>query len=74
MSVPGMVVAYVVIVLGSLSAAGIYEEYRRRRFEPGPSEDRIFRCQQCGYVYTDEPDVDMSRCSQCGRVNAAIEF
>ncbi len=74
MSIPGMIVAYVALSLGGLAAAGVYEEFRRRRFEPGPSQDRIFRCQKCGYVYTDEPDVDMSRCSQCGSVNAAIEF
>ena len=49
-------------------------EFRRRRFEPTPSEDRIFRCARCGYVYTDDPDVDRSRCSQCGLMNDAIEF
>jgi rubrerythrin len=74
MTVPGMIVTYVVVLLGGLAAAGIYDEFRRRRFEPGPSNDRIFRCERCGYVYTDEPDVDMSRCSQCGQMNAAIEF
>jgi rubrerythrin len=74
MSVPGMIIGYVTVLLGGLAAAGIYEEFHRRRFEPGPSQDRIFRCQKCGYVYTDEPDVDMSRCSQCGKMNAAIEF
>jgi hypothetical protein len=74
MSIPGMMIAYVVVLLGGLAAAGIYDEFRRRRFEPGPTQDRIFRCQNCGYVYTDEPDVDLSRCSQCGRANNAIEF
>ena len=74
MSVPGIFVGYVTVLLGGLAAAGIYEEFRRRRFEPGPSQDRIFRCQKCGYVYTDEPDVDLSRCSQCGQANAPIEF
>ena len=39
-----------------------------------PSEDRIFRCGRCGYVYTDDPDVDRSRCSQCGQPNEAIRF
>jgi predicted Zn-ribbon and HTH transcriptional regulator len=53
---------------------GIYSELRRRRFEPTPSEDHIFRCGRCGYVYTDDPDVDRSRCFQCGQMNKAIEF
>jgi predicted Zn-ribbon and HTH transcriptional regulator len=52
----------------------IYSEMRRRRFRPSASEDRIFRCENCGLVYTDDPDVDRSRCSQCGRLNEAIEF
>jgi len=74
MSVPSSILTYVVVLLGALSAAGIYSEFRRRRFEPRPSEDRIFRCRRCGYVYTDDPDVERSRCSQCGRLNDAIEF
>jgi ribosomal protein S27AE len=31
------------------------------------------RCERCGLVYTDDPDVTRSRCSQCGRVNEAIK-
>lgn len=69
MSLSNVILAYVVTLLGGLSAAGIYSEMRRRRFEPEPSEDRIFRCAKCGYVYTDDPDVDRSRCSQCGMLN-----
>ncbi len=74
MNIPGLILAYVVILLGALSCLAVYVELRRRRFEPGPTEDRIFRCTQCGYVYTDDPDVDRSRCAQCGQTNDAIEF
>jgi rubrerythrin len=74
MTLPHLFLAYVVILLGALGALGIYTEFRRRRFEPRPSEDRIFRCAKCGYVYTDDPDVDRSRCSQCGQMNEPIEF
>jgi predicted Zn-ribbon and HTH transcriptional regulator len=69
-----LILAYVVVLLGALIAAGIYSELRRRRFEPTPTEDHIFRCNRCGYVYTDDPDVDRSRCAQCGQMNKAIEF
>ena len=74
MSVPELIFTYVVVLLAALAGVGIYSEFRRRRFQPQPSEDRIFRCQKCGYVYTDDPDVEQSRCSQCGRLNEAIEF
>jgi hypothetical protein len=74
MSIPHLILTYVLVLLGGLGAVGIYSELRRRRFEPTASEDRIFRCQRCGYVYTDDPDVDRSRCSQCGQTNDAIEF
>jgi rubrerythrin len=74
MSIPDLILTYVIVLLGGLAAVGIYSEFRRRRFEPTASEDRVFRCERCGYVYTDDPDVDRSRCSQCGRMNDAFEF
>ena len=74
MTIPEILLAYVVGLLAVLSALAIYSEFRRRRFAPTHSEDRIFRCRRCGYVYTDDPDVDRSRCSQCGLTNDAIQF
>jgi len=74
MSIPDLILTYVVVLLAALAGVGIYSELRRQRFEPTPSEDRIFRCGRCGYVYTDDPDVDRSRCSQCGGLNEAIRF
>ena len=74
MSIANLILAYVVVLLAGLTGVGIYSELRRRRFEPSPSEDHIFRCGRCGYVYTDDPDVDRSRCSQCGQMNEPIQF
>jgi hypothetical protein len=74
MSIPALILAYVVALLAALCGLGVYSEMRRRRFDPVASEDRVFRCRSCGYVYTDDPDVDRSRCSQCGKLNEAIEF
>lgn len=74
MSIQALIFTYVVVLLGALTGVAIYAELRRRRFEPTPSDDRIFRCGKCGYVYTDDPDVERSRCSQCGQLNEAIEF
>ena len=74
MPIPDLILTYVVVMLGALVAVGLYSEFRRRHFAPTPTEDRIFRCRRCGYVYTDDPDVDRSRCSQCGQNNDPIEF
>ncbi len=65
---------YLLLLLGGLAAVIIYMEFRQRRFKPAPSQDRIFRCTKCGSVYTDDADVDRSRCAQCGQLNEAIEF
>lgn len=74
MSVAGLILTYVLVLLSALSGVAVYAELRRRRFEPTASVDRIFRCGRCGYVYTDDPDVDRSRCSQCGQMNDAMRF
>jgi hypothetical protein len=69
-----LIFAYVVSLLAALSGLAVYYELRRRRFGPASNADHIFRCEKCGLVYTDDADVERSRCSQCGRVNDAIEF
>ena len=74
MSISALIFLYVAGLLGALCVLGIYSEMRRRRFGPTHSEDRIFRCKKCGLIYTDDPDVDRSRCSQCGKLNEPIEF
>jgi len=74
MSSSHLILGYVLAMIGGLTALAIYAEMRRRRFEPTPSQDRVFRCRRCDYVYTDDPDVDRSRCSQCGQMNDPIQF
>ena len=74
MSISALIFIYVALALGSLVALDIHSEMRRRRFGPTRTEDRIFRCKNCGYVYTDDPDVDRSRCAQCGKLNEPIQF
>ncbi len=74
MGVDYLILAYVLVTLGALVGLAVYAELRRRRFAPTASEDRIFRCRRCGYVYTDDLDVERSRCSQCGQMNDAIQF
>ena len=72
MPVETLLLSYVVCLIGGLSVIIAATELRRRRFAPKPSQDRIFRCEKCGFVYTDDPDVDRSRCSQCGETNEPV--
>jgi rubrerythrin len=65
---------YVASSLAVLAVVATYYELRRRRFDPTPSEDNIFRCEKCGLVYTDDADVGRSRCPQCGRLNDTFRF
>lgn len=74
MTVDALLLVYVVCLLGMLSLIVAGSEMRRRRFAPKSSPDRIFRCEKCGLVYTDDPDVDRSRCSQCGKMNEPVTF
>ena len=74
MPIDALLTAYVAVLLAVLAGLALYYEQRQKRFGPTPSQDRIFRCGTCGYVYTDDPDVDRSRCPQCGTLNEAIRF
>ena len=74
MSAASLILVYVAVLLGALCALGIYSELRRRRFGPTHTDDRVFRCTKCGFVYTDDADVDRSRCSQCGKLNEPMVF
>jgi hypothetical protein len=74
MSSANLVFAYVLSLLAGISVLALYSEVRGRRFRPARNQDRIFRCERCGAVYTDDADVDRSRCSLCGTLNEPIEF
>ena len=74
MSPDELFMAYLVIVLGAMTAVIFYYDLRRKRFEPMPSQDHVFRCRKCAFVYTDDADVDRSRCPQCRTVNQEITF
>ncbi|MCI0748796.1 MAG: hypothetical protein L0Y58_25600 [Verrucomicrobia subdivision 3 bacterium] len=69
-----LLTGYVVVLLAALLVIALYYERRQKRFGPTPSEDHVFRCDHCAFVYTDDADVDRSRCPQCGALNEAIKF
>ena len=74
MAIEGIILAYVTVLMGIVATVAVLYERRRRRFEPEPNEDHLFRCRKCSYVYTDDPDVELSRCPQCGVSNEVVEF
>ena len=74
MSAPVLIFLYVAVLMLALCGLGIYSDMRRARFRPTRAEDRVFRCEKCAFVYTDDPDVDHSRCPQCTTLNGAIEY
>jgi hypothetical protein len=74
MSPEQLIGVYVLSLLAALSVLAVYSEIRSRRFGPARKQDRIFRCERCGSIYTDDADVDRSRCSQCGTLNEPFEF
>jgi hypothetical protein len=74
MSEETLIFWYVAALLSVLAATAVFYELRRKRFEPTRSEDNIFRCENCAFVYTDDADVDRSRCPQCGKLNEVYNF
>ncbi len=67
-------IAYVSIALAGVLFCAIYSDIRRRRFEPKETDDHVFRCSDCAFVYTDDPTVDRARCPQCGCMNDKFNF
>jgi hypothetical protein len=74
MDIPTLIMVYVIGLLVALCGVGIWSDLRRRSFHSQASDDRIFRCIKCGHVYTDDPDVDRSRCTHCGKMNEPVRF
>ncbi|MBA4148027.1 MAG: hypothetical protein H0X66_07905 [Verrucomicrobia bacterium] len=74
MPIEKLIFIYLLAILGAVGGVATLTEMRKRRFRADPNKDRVFRCEKCSFVYTDDADVDRSRCSQCGELNNAIEF
>jgi rubrerythrin len=69
-----LMTAYVLGVGGFITFLAVMDEIQRRSFNPPRAPDRIFRCDNCSWVYTDDPQVDRSRCPGCGRTNEPFHF
>ena len=77
MPADALILVYVVSLLAAISGVAIYSELRRAgglglAVQRGP---HFSGCRSCGpLVYMDDADVERSRCSQCGKMNDAIQF
>lgn len=74
MSAEGLMTAYLLGLGGLIGLLALMDEIRRRAFNPPREPDRIFRCGDCGWVYTDDPPVERSRCPGCGKTNEPFRF
>lgn len=74
MSPENLIAFWVLGVLSALAVVVLHNNLQRRRIDREVSEDRIFRCANCSLVYTDDSQVDRSRCPGCGRTNIPFEF
>ena len=74
MALEVILLTYLLFTMGSITAVALYTTVRYKKFEPTSSLYQIFKCEKCNFVYTDDADVDRSRCPQCGLINEAIHF
>jgi hypothetical protein len=65
---------YLLLALGGLGGVAALDVLRRKRFDPEPTSDHVFRCARCAMVYTDDADVALSRCPQCSEMNEPMRF
>jgi hypothetical protein len=69
-----IILGYLVSLLAGLFFVTLYYVFRRKKLDPAPTEDRVFRCSACGYVYTDDSDVVFSKCPHCMKMNEEFRF
>lgn len=65
---------YVIMLVSVIIGLGFSYSVRNPRFRSSNKLERVFRCAVCGYVYTDDSDVDRSRCPQCTTLNDPFRF
>jgi len=65
---------YFLLALAGLGGVSALHAIRKKRFDPESTSDHIYRCARCAMVYTDDVDVDLSRCPQCSEMNEPMRF
>lgn len=74
MSIADGIFLFLLLLLGGWGVLAFVLRRQDVEFGPGGSEDQVFRCEECNYVYTDDADVGRSLCPECGRMNNSVQF
>ena len=56
-----------------LFACSLYYASRRPGPARKPKKSKIYRCLNCGHVYTETRDVPLAKCTRCGSMNEAVK-
>ncbi len=74
MSTESFITFYMLLPLVAIFVYYFYSERRRIYFLQPLEKEKVFRCTQCGMVYTDDSEVELSPCPKCGSPNEKIKF
>ncbi|MGC8743242.1 MAG: hypothetical protein ACP5T0_05120 [Verrucomicrobiia bacterium] len=74
MSAEKIIIAFTLVPLAMVFAYFFYSEKKRRQFLQPETKEKVFRCVQCGLVYTDDNEVELSPCPKCGASNEEFKF
>jgi rubrerythrin len=74
MLVSDIIFLYLIVMLVGWVVVAFYARRQVVEFDHATSYDHVFSCEWCGYVYTDDGDVDRSLCPECGKMNNSVQF
>lgn len=63
-----LVLIYLVLMLGPIFCAWIFNEWRRQRRERAAFR-HVLRCGMCGFQFEDPTSTLLPRCPHCGSLN-----
>ena len=70
-SLPVLVLIYLVVLLASVFGSWLLHEWRRQRRERRAFR-HVLRCGQCGFEFADDSATILPRCPRCGSLNERL--
>lgn len=67
-SLSTLVLIYLLLMLGPIFVAWLYNEWRRQRRERAAFR-HVLRCGMCGFEFEDKTGTLLPRCPRCGCLN-----